>query len=133
MKTYEVTCECEAVVMRLSGEPRVRGFCHCEDCRDLLKVPYHSVTAWNPDQVSIEAGGELLETFQHPEKTMKRIFCSRCGESMYNTNKMDWRVVSQLLIRKSYNGSLPEELQSLSHFFYDRRIIDVDDDLPKKS
>ena len=64
---------------------------------------------------------------------MQRVFCSQCGETLFNTNAMDWRVVSQHLIAKSQpNKQLPEELRSLSHFFYDRRIVDVDDDLPKK-
>jgi len=62
---------------------------------------------------------------------MKRIYCSQCGETLYNTNAMDWRVVSQLLISKCHDDQLPEELHSESHFFYGRRIIDIDDDLPK--
>jgi len=45
---------------------------------------------------------------------------------------MGWRLVSQLLIRNCNNDQLPEALQSDAHFFYDRRIIDVDDALPKR-
>jgi hypothetical protein len=40
--------------------------------------------------------------------------------------------VSQLLIRKCNHDNLPVALQSDAHFFYDRRIIDVDDGLPKR-
>ena len=130
---YQVQCDCGSVRLKLSGEPRVRGFCHCEDCRDLLKVPYHSVTAWEIGAIRLEAGEDLVVEFQHPRKRMKRVFCRNCGETVFNTNAMDWRIVSQLLIRRSYDGVLPEELRSQSHFFYGRRIVDIDDDLPKRN
>ena len=130
--SYNVSCTCGGVTMRLEGEPRVRGFCHCEDCRELLDVPYHSVTAWEPHQFAVVSGEELVVEYQHPEKRMKRVYCSGCGETLYNTNAMDWRVVSQLLIRRNLGGELPSELQSKSHFFYGRRIVDIDDGLPKR-
>ena len=130
--TYAVECDCSSVKLRLHGEPRVRGYCHCEDCRGLLKIPYHSVTAWEGDSCEIVAGEEFVAEFQHPAKRMKRIFCSNCGETLFNTNAAGWRVVSQLLIRKNYGEELPAGLESRMHFFYDRRIVDIDDDLPKR-
>ena len=90
------------------------------------------VTAWNPEQLEVVAGSDLLTEFQHPEKQMKRVYCSSCGETLYNTNAMDWRVVSLLLIRRNCGGEVPEELGPKSHFFYGRRIISIDDDLPKR-
>ena len=129
--TYDLTCDCGAVHLRLSGAPRARGHCHCSACRTLLDTPYHSVTAWNADQVAVTKGSEQLQVFQHPSLTMKKVFCRNCGTVIYNTNKMDWRVVSQHLITKSL-GDLPEELASLSHFHYGGRVVDVADDLPKK-
>ena len=132
MQQYSVNCDCGAVQMALTGEPRVRGYCHCEDCRELLKIPFHAVTAWNPEQVEIATGQECLTEFQHPEKRMKRVYCSSCGETLYNTNAMDWRVVSQYLLRKCHGNELPDELRSKSHFFYSRRVVSIDDDLPKR-
>ncbi len=128
---YDVTCDCGAVAMRLTGEPRVRGVCHCEDCRELLDVPYHQVTAWEPHQFEVTAGAGDLVAFQHPTKRMQRVFCRHCGETLYNTNAKDWRVVSALLVRKRL-GELPAALAPLSHFFYARRVVDVDDPLPKR-
>jgi len=116
----------------MSGEPNVRAFCHCDDCRDLLQVPYHSVIAWNPEGVKITKGQQDLLEFQHPEKRMTRVFCTRCGEVMYNTNAMGWKLVSQLLVRKCNEGELPQAFESSAHFFYGSRIIDIDDQLPKR-
>ena len=131
-RSYTITCDCGAVEMVLSGEPRVRGHCHCQACRTLLNVPFHSVTAWNADQLKVTRGSDGLVVFQHPKLKMKKAFCSACGEVVYNTNAMDWRVVSQHLIAKNNSGVLPEELSPLSHFHYGGRIVDVSDDLPKK-
>ncbi|MFV0408199.1 MAG: hypothetical protein ACK5LJ_00420 [Paracoccus sp. (in: a-proteobacteria)] len=41
-------------------------------------------------------------------------------------------MVSQHLIARNHDGILPEEFAAESHFFYSARIIDIDDDLPKK-
>ncbi|TCL08945.1 glutathione-dependent formaldehyde-activating enzyme [Shimia isoporae] len=132
MTDYHVTCDCGAVGMSLTGEPRVRGHCHCQACRTLLNTPYHSVNAWMPEQVRITSGEADLIDFQHPYLKMRKIYCGKCGEVMFNTNAMDWRVVSQHLMAKNNDGILPDELKSLSHFHYGGRVIDVVDDLPKK-
>ena len=132
MSTYHVHCECGSVQIELSGSPKARGFCHREDCRTLLNVPYHSKCAWESVALKVKKGSQSIVEYQHPHLNMKRAFCSDCGEALYNTNAMDWRVVSQLLLRKCYDQTLPEALSPLSHFFYDRRIVDVEDGLPKR-
>ena len=132
-ETYRISCDCGAVSLELTGSPRVRGHCHCQACRTLLNVPFHSVTAWNLDQLLVTSGAENLLSFQHPRLNMKKAYCAACGEVLYNTNAMDWRVVSQHLIAKNRGGFLPEELSPLSHFHYSSRIVDIDDELPKKS
>lgn len=128
---YQIHCECGGIHVELTGLPRVKGHCHCEDCRDLLDVPFHSVTAWNKEQLTITKGEALLSEYQHPQLEMKRVYCSNCGETLFNTNAMDWRVVSQHIIRKCNDDVLPNELSAESHFFYARRLFDIDDSLPK--
>ena len=132
MTEYRISCGCKQVQIEMKGEPRVRGYCHCGDCRELLNLPYHSVNAWEKDRVTIKSGAESIVEYQHPQLNMKKFFCRSCGDIMFNSNGMDWRVFSQLLISKNYGGNLPGELKSKSHFFYGRRIIDVSDELPKK-
>nr|WP_242523623.1 GFA family protein [Microbulbifer salipaludis] len=116
----------------MSGDPKVHAYCHCEDCRELLQVPFHSVNAWDPEKVEITRGREAVVEYQHPHKRMTRVFCKHCGEVLYNTNAMGWKLVSQLLYRKCNAGPLPVSFQSNAHFFYDRRVIDIDDGLPKQ-
>ena len=129
--SYIVHCDCKAVELCLAGHPIVHAHCHCVDCRELLNVPYHAVTAWNREDVTIPKGSDKLVEYQHPELDMKRVFCAHCGEVLFNTNSMGWRVVSQWLIAKCNDGELPPELCSDKHFFYEQRVVDVVDELPK--
>jgi len=126
-----VQCDCGAVELSIVGTPIVHAFCHCVDCRALLNVPYHSVTAWKKECVSVIKGEDALSVFRHREMAMERFFCDHCGEVLFNTNVAGWRVVSQLLIAKCNDDELPAELRSDKHFFYTQRIVDVNDDLPK--
>ena len=129
---YSVHCDCNSVEVEMPGAPRVHAYCHCEDCRELLQIPYHSVLAWEENQLEVtNRQGDIVE-FQHPTKRMKRIFCKHCGDVLFNTNAMGWKIVSQLMFRKCNNDQLPNGFQSNAHFFYDRRVIDIDDDLPKR-
>jgi hypothetical protein len=132
-KIYEVKCDCGSVEVSMVGTPKVHAYCHCEDCRALLDVPYHSIVAWEKNNVSISSGLQNTVEYKYPSLNMTRVFCKHCGETLYNTNAMGWKLVSQLLIRKCNNGELPEEFRPTAHFFYDRRIIDIDDEIPKHS
>lgn len=131
-ESYTLSCDCGAVEFQCEGPPKVRGFCHCEDCRHFIKVPYHSVDAWEADKLAVTKGEDKVAVFQHPTKQMKRFFCSNCGDTVFNSNSADWRIVSQLLVRRQHGGDMPDDLASQSHFFYDRRIVDIDDELPKR-
>lgn len=130
---HQVHCDCGTVEVTMTGSPKVHAYCHCEDCRELLQVPYHSVLAWEADEVEITRGEQHAKTFAHPSKKMTRVFCTDCGEVLYNTNAMGWKLVSQLLVLKTNGNKLPESFQPNAHFFYDRRIVDIDDPLPKRS
>ncbi|MBB3048363.1 hypothetical protein FHR99_002637 [Litorivivens lipolytica] len=129
---YQVRCDCGGVEVAMTGSPKVHAYCHCEDCRELLQVPYRSVLAWEVDQVEVTRGQSKIKVFKHPAKNMTRVFCLECGEVLYNTNAMGWKLVSQLLFLKSNENELPETFQPNAHFFYDRRVVEIDDSLPKR-
>ncbi len=48
-----------------------------------------------------------------------------------NTNRFDFRVLPQALIRKHHDDQLPAELQSDKHLFYSQQLVDIDDAVPK--
>ena len=128
---HHVHCHCGGIEITLNNKPIVHAYCHCVDCRDLLGLPFHSVTAWKEENVSIDKGAGLISAFKHPTLNMEKHFCSICGDVLFNTNGMNWSVVSQLLIAQSNGGKLPDELASDKHFFYEQRVTTVEDSLPK--
>ena len=133
MPTYDLSCDCQAVRVRLTGEPVVRAFCHCTHCRDLNNVAVNALTAWRKDALSVLAGEDELMGFQLPsvETPLQRHFCRQCGATVFGVNRFDLRVVSQSLFRKQRQGQLPEELRPTRHIFYRNRTLDVADELPK--
>lgn len=70
--------------------------------------------------------------FQLPTKRMTRVFCKHRGDILYNTNAMGWKLVSQLLFRRCNSDELLPAYLPNAHFVYDRRIIDIEDSIPKK-
>ena len=128
---YSARCDCGEVALEMTSDPRVHAFCNCEDCRTLLDMPYHPVVAWDADQVRIVSGEEHTVEYRHPTLEMHRVFCKHCGETLYNTNAMGWKIVTQLLISKCNEDELPAEFESNAHFYYDRRIFDITDQLQK--
>lgn len=129
--TYQIECTCKRVQISLAGKPKVRAYCHCSDCRNLLGIPFHSVTAWDATNVSADHGEDHIAVFQHPTLSMQKHCCRSCCDVLFNTNSLEWRIVSQQIIARSNNGKLPKELTSTKHFFYEQRVISIDDDLPK--
>jgi hypothetical protein len=55
----------------------------------------------------------------------------RCAPLPLVSLVVKWRLVSQTLIRKCNSNSLPDELESDKHFYYDERVIDIQDNLSK--
>ena len=130
-KQYHVHCDCGAVELTLRGAPIVHASCHCQDCRDLLNIPFNALDAWDGDVAEVTRGREHLIEYPYPGKAMKRYTCRECGATLCNTNAYDWAVVSQALIRKCNGDLLPGELASDKHFFYEERVVDIRDALPK--
>lgn len=48
-----------------------------------------------------------------------------------NTNRFDFRILPQALIREHHDDQLPAELQSDKHLSCAQRVVDIDDTLPK--
>lgn len=82
-KEYQAHCQCGAINIKLQNTPIVHATCHCEDCRDLLDIPFHAVTAWNKDDVLIVKGEEDLAIYKHPSLEMTRCFCKNSVEKQF--------------------------------------------------
>ena len=75
MKTVDITCLCDSVQLRLSGEPAAQFYCHCDDCQATSGGAYVAVAVYPADAVSLTKGELVAWTL----KTMPRKRCAVCG------------------------------------------------------
>jgi hypothetical protein len=71
-------CLCGKVRIVASGRPNRVGVCHCLDCRKHQGAVFHASAIFPANAVTIK--GELSEY-------QGRIFCPRCGSSVFSTSK----------------------------------------------
>ena len=76
---YKVQCDRGAVELEMTGAPRVHAFCHCEDCRTLLDVPYHSVAAWGADRSWTAATSTAIFSLPRTTLTSRTSMYMLCG------------------------------------------------------
>lgn len=127
---YSLRCDCGAVELRVAGEPVACVYCHCPSCRGFYDLPMLAATAWNPESVTVAAGDASIRRYQHPEKQMQRHFCPDCGETLFGDNRFGLIVILNSVFEKSL-GALPDSLQPTMHLFYQDRVVNVADSLPK--
>ena len=58
---YKIQCNCGSTELTITNNPKVRGICHCEDCRELLDVPFHTVNAWEKENTAEASWWEALD------------------------------------------------------------------------
>tara|TARA_B100000700_G_scaffold158836_1_gene176040 strand:- start:85 stop:552 length:468 start_codon:yes stop_codon:yes gene_type:complete len=120
---YHGTCYCGTVEVVVTGPPTASGFCHCHSCRKWHSAPINAFSIWPKDKVEIT--GDLIVSNKDP--VSERMTCSKCGGCLANgkpTLNMV-AVYSQTLADSGFKY-VPD-----FHIFYDERVIDIADGLPK--
>jgi len=70
-------CFCGGVQYTIEGEARLMMHCHCSRCRKWSgSAASAEIVVWR-DSVDILEGRELLASYE------ARVFCSRCGSSLF--------------------------------------------------
>ena len=56
LKLIEVHCRCEAVELRITGEPVAQIYCHCDDCQAAHGAAYVLVAVYPAQAVEVIKG-----------------------------------------------------------------------------
>lgn len=75
----ETGCRCGAIGLRISGEPAVQLYCHCDDCQAAHGAAYVPAAIY-PRQAVEVAHGEPVATVV---RTTQRMRCADCGAHLY--------------------------------------------------
>lgn len=124
-------CRCNASRLVATGIPLLRAYCHCSSCRSFHGGPMFAATVWRSADVSAATGANFIKQYPHPTLQMQRNFCAICGDVMYATNRLGFKVVPNTVPANTCDGVVPERFVPTAHVYYAFRQIDVDDSLPK--
>ena len=128
-KIHEGACFCGAVKVAVKNPPVGVGYCHCLSCRKWHAAPLNAWAIWKNDDVSFTEGKDLLREFnmQGEGGPSTRLSCERCGSCVANRKpQIGMTVVYAMTLFESGWKYEPG-----FHIFYDERVLDLHDDLPK--
>ena len=133
--TWAIACTCDAIKIGISGAAAVSAFFHCENCSHWTgDAEVASVAVWDPECVEFIMGKDsiVVEKDLGDEQHIDRYCCPTCSDVIYAINHLyNLTAIRHDVIAKSYGGELPPELLPTLHFYYEDRVKDMKDNLPK--
>ena len=142
-REWRLACVCDAVEVLVSDDgatgPLGASFCHCSVCRRLSGAPFSANVLWPARAVRIARGEAQLQAFGS-SKQVERCRCSSCGSPVLARLGRGGKTVALPLgsFDAALDGScgsgsprLPTEWAPRVHLHYAKRVVDVEDSLPK--
>ena len=129
MINQDCACRCGASCFAVAGTPIGRFLCHCTICQKAYGKPFADVTYFWGGSVTL-ADNQPVEFHRlRAPPALRRGKCMRCGNPVLS---LLGRVPMALAFVPSQNFPRPAELPAPGrHIFYDRRVADVADSVPK--
>lgn len=137
MEKYSGQCSCGAVTFVASGKPIFSQHCHCHGCREIAsmsqkpqdRVGYSYTAAYAKDNFEITAGD--LESIMR-EKSIALI-CPSCKSYIYgiSSDPTKQEGIGVNANNFDFHNGIPDSFKPVRHVYYDFRLQDFPDDLPK--
>ena len=122
--SYEGSCFCGAVKLKVTGEPVAMGYCHCASCRSWSAGPVNAFSLWKPDSVTVTQGANQIGTFAKTPAS-ERKWCMRCGGHLMSAHPA-WNLVDV------YAATIPSfKFKPGVHVHYQETVLRIADGLPK--
>jgi len=130
MINQDCACLCGASRFAVAGTPIGRFLCHCTICQKAYGKPFADVTYFWADSVTLPAN-QPVEFHRHRlPPALRRGRCVKCGNPVLSL--LGPAPGLTLAFVPSQNFPRPAELPPPDrHIFYDRRVADVADSVPK--
>lgn len=132
MQGSKASCACGAAKFDISLAPLIRLFCHCSICQKFNQANYADVSVFRAKDVELPPPDSVeFETFR-PPPAVQRGRCVACATPAIELVHLP--PMPKLVIVPSANVQNGNLLPSPGfHMFYDSRVEDIDDRLPKYS
>ena len=134
---YQAACFCGSVRYEVSAEPVDAKFCHCKACQTLHGAPMQWAVIFHKHHVRLTAGLDHLRFFNSEQGMNNRILpckvsCNRCGTLIADEGRRMWLAFPTLFDFRQ-GAETPDSFKPTCHIFYNQRLIDISDNLPKWS
>lgn len=134
---YQARCHCGRVRYEVRADPVDAKLCHCRDCQRLHGAPMQWAAIFRKRDVRFAAGVELLQFYnsalgRHERLPPCKVRCSACGTPIADEGRNMW-LAFPTLFELGTPPTVPDTFRPSCHIFYDLRVVDVDDGLPKWS
>jgi len=121
-------CHCGEVSWEGFGEPAVTFYCHCSLCRRSGGAAFVGAAAFKPENVVFH-GEANIRDYVPPNSKVPRRYCKLCGSYVAEDARPVLGVYA--LPIGLCQEPVAEIYRPKQHIFYDSRIVDVSDTLPK--
>ncbi len=126
----DCSCPCGASQFAVNGDAIGRFFCHCTICQKVYGKPFADVTYFWAESVTLSANQSVEFRRHRPPPAMRRGTCAKCGNPVVSL--LGFPRSLALAFVPSQNFPRPAELPAPHrHIFYDRRVADIADSIPK--
>ncbi len=130
MNPSECACACGATRFEATGEPLFRILCHCTICQRFNDAPFADVLVYRAQDVALPQTCSVNFDTYKPPPNVQRGKCASCGKPAVEVFSAP--VLPKLvMIPRSVMQSNANLVQPMAHIFYDKRVSDAEDDLPR--
>jgi hypothetical protein len=132
MVSQDCACLCGASRFAVRGDPIGRFFCHCTICQRAYGKPFADVTYFWAESVTLPSNQPVEFRRHRPPPALRRGRCAKCGNPVVSL--LGFPRSLALAFVPSQNFPRPAELPAPGgHIFYDRRVADIADAVPRFS
>ena len=132
MVNQDCACLCGASRFTVHGNPIGRFFCHCTICQKAYGKPFADVTYFWEVSVTLPDNQPIAFRRHRPPPAIRRGTCAKCRNPLVSL--LGFPRAMALAFVPSQNFPEAAELPaSDAHIFYDRRVGDIADAVPKVS
>lgn len=124
------SCSCGNVKLDICAAPLFRILCHCTICQQFNDAPFADIVIYNASSISGPEPGTVKYDTYKPPPNVQRGVCTKCGNPSIEQFKLPF-LPGLTMIPASIHDNQTALPEPVAHTFYDRRIEDVDDSLPK--
>ena len=114
----------------MRGKPLLRAYCHCTICQAFNQASFADITVFRANDVDMPDKSSVdYATYRMPP-AIQRGKCIHCGHPAIEY--LNLSPLMKLVIVPSINiGDHDYVPQPSMHIFYDKRMVEAKDDLPK--